>query len=321
MGGTTNFPLGFQNGITLRGAPIEIPVAGQIFWVDSTSTVVKGGVGSSNGNPGTYQKPFATLDFAIGQCVANRGDVIYLKPSHTETIGAAAAVDLDVAGVTVIGLGRGTDQARMDFTATAGTVEVNADNIAIVNVNFHANVPDIVIGLSILTLATDTLVKDCTFDVETTTTDEFLISANLGVGCDRTIFDGCSLDMGLGGAAAGIKLVGASAGVEIKNGTIKGDYSLANISGITTLSTEVLIDNNLLVQGGTGGLNAVAVIVLLTGTTGIVRDNYIVCDVATFALQTVADTCSFMRNQRTDDIAQANTSTDISASVTVSADA
>ena len=152
MGGTTNFPLGFQNGISLRGVPVEIPVAGQVFWVDSTSTVVKGGVGSSDGNPGTYQKPFATLDFAVGRCTANRGDVIYLKPGHTETIGAAAAVDLDVAGITVIGLGTGTLQARLDYTATAGTVEVNADNISIVNVNFHANVPAVVIGLSVLTL-------------------------------------------------------------------------------------------------------------------------------------------------------------------------
>jgi len=179
----------------------------------------------------------------------------------------------------------------------------------------------VTIGLSIVAGATDTLVSGCTFDVDATGTDEFLISINLGVGCQRTIIDDCMIDMGIGGAAAGVKLVGASAGVQIKNSTIKGTYSLANISGITTLSTEVLIENNLLVQGGTGALNAVAVIVLLTGTTGIISNNDIVCDVATFALQTVADTCSFMNNQRTDDIGQAKVSAVISASVTVSADA
>ena len=321
MGGTTNFPLGFQNGISLRGVPVEIPVPGQVFWVDSTSAVVKGSVGSSNGNPGTYQKPFATLDFAIGQCVASRGDVIYLKPGHTETIGAAAAVDLDVAGVTVIGLGTGTLQPRLDFTATAGTVEVNADNISIVNVNFHANVPAVVIGLSVLTLATDLLVMGCNFDVETTTTDEFVISVNVGVGCDRIIIEENIIDMGLGGAARGIAFVGATAGATIRDNRIVGDYSVANIGGDTTLSTEVYIEDNMLIQGGTGGLNAVAVIVMLTGTTGVVRNNDIVCDVATFALQTVADTMSFIRNQRTDDIGEAKTSVDISASVTVSADA
>lgn len=321
MGGTSNFPLGFQNGITLRGVPVDIPVPGQVFWVDSTSTVVKGGVGSSDGNTGTYQKPFATLDFAIGRCTANRGDVIYLKPGHTETIGAAAAVDLDVAGVTVIGLGTGTLQPRLDFTATGGTVEVNADNISIVNVNFHANVPAVVIGLSVLTLATDLLVKGCTFDVETTTTDEFVIAINVGVGCDRIIIEDNIIDMGLGGAARAIALVGATAGATIRGNRIVGDYSVANIGGDTTLSTEVYIEDNMLIQGGTGGLNAVAVIVMLTGTTGVVRNNDIVCDVATFALQTVADAMSFIRNQRTDDVGEAKTSVDISASVTVSADA
>jgi hypothetical protein len=316
----SNYPNGISN-LVLRGVPTEVPNPGKSFWVNSTTVLAEGGVGSSNGNKGTYQAPFATIDYAIGQCTAGRGDKIYVMPGHVETIGAAAAVDLDVDGVQIIGLGRGADQARFDFTATAGTVEVNADNCSIVNMNFHANVSAVVIGLSILTLATDTLVSGCSFDVETTTTDEFLISVNLGVGCDRTVIENCSMDMGLGGAAAGIKLVGASDHVQIIGNECQGDYSLAIISGITTLSTNVLIKDNLLLQGTTGGLNAVAVIVLLTATTGIIRDNYIVCDVATFALQTVADTCSFMNNQRTDDIAQAKTSTDISASVTVSADA
>ena len=119
----------------------------------------------------------------------------------------------------------------------------------------------------------------------------------------------------------GIKLVDASAGCTIRGNRIVGDYSLANIAGLTTLSTEVYIEGNMLIQGGTGGLNAVAVISMVAGTTGIVRNNDIVCDVATFALQTIANTMSFLGNQRTDDIDAAKTSTDISASVTVSADA
>ena len=31
-------------------------------------------------------RPFATVDFAIGQCTANQGDVIYVMPGYTETI-------------------------------------------------------------------------------------------------------------------------------------------------------------------------------------------------------------------------------------------
>jgi hypothetical protein len=317
----SNYPNGFANGLTLRGVPTEIPNAGKVFWVNNSTVLAEGGIGGSNGNKGTYQQPFETIDYAIGRCTAGRGDVIYVMPGHSETVSGAAGIDFDVDGVSVIGLGRGSDQPRIDFTATASTVEVNADNVTIANLNFHANISGVVIGLSVLAGATDLLVSGCSFDVETTTTDEFVIAVNLGVGCDRTVIENCTMDMGLGGAAAGVKLVGASDHVQIKDSSFQGDYSLAIISGITTLSTNVLIENNLLLQGTTGGLNAVAVIVLLTGTTGIIRDNYIVCDVATFALQTVADACSFLGNQRTDDVGQAKTSNDTSASVTVSTDA
>jgi len=317
----SNYPNGFKNGVTLRGVPIDVPNPGQVFWVNNSTVLAPGGVGGSNGNSGTYQQPFASIDYAIGRCKAGRGDVIYVMPGHVEAVGAAAAVDIDVDGVTIIGLGRGSDRARFDFTAATSTVVVDADNCSIVNMNFHANVTEVAIGLSILTLATDTLVKDCTFTVEATTTDEFLISVNLGVGCDRTVIDGCKFDMGLGGAAVAVKLVGASDHVDIINSQFQGDYSTAIINGITTLSTNVLIDNNLLLQGTTGNLNPIAVIVLLTNTTGIISNNLIVCDVATFALQTVADACSFLNNERTDDVGQAKTSAVISASVTVSADA
>jgi len=136
----TNFPLGFQNGISLRGVPVEIPIAGQVFWVDSTSTVVKGGVGSSNGNPGTYQKPFATLEFAKSRCTANRGDVIYLKPGHAETYSDATSLNMNVAGVSVIGLGTGSLMAAFTLdTANTATIPVSVDNVMFYNCEFIAN--------------------------------------------------------------------------------------------------------------------------------------------------------------------------------------
>lgn len=316
----SNYPNGISN-LVLRGVPTELPHPGNVYWVNSTTVLPDKGIGGSDGNNGSYLQPYATIDKAVGSCKANRGDIIYVMPGHVEPITGAASLDLDVAGISVIGLGRGAKQCRLDFTATGSTVEVNADNISIVNMNFHANIPAVVIGLSILTLATDTLVKGCSFDVETTTTDEFVIAINLGVGCSRTIIEDCIMDQGLGGAAHAIKLVGATAGCTIQNNRIVGDYSVANIGGITTLSTEVYIEDNMLMQGGSGGLNAQPVIEMLTGTTGIVRNNDIVCDVATFALQTIADAMSFLNNQRTDDIGEAKVSTTIATSVTVSGDA
>lgn len=320
----SNFPNGFMNGVTIRDVPVEIPHPGKVFWVNGSTTsshLAPLGLGGSNGNPGTYTKPFATIDYAVGKCSAGRGDVIYVMPNHVETIGAAAALDLDVNGVTVIGLGRGASQPRLDFTATAGTVEINADNVAIHNINFHANVSGVVIGLSVLAGATDSVVSGCKFDVETTTTDEFLIAINYGVGCDRFVVEDCDMDMGLGGAATGIKLVGATTGGNIRRNRIVGDYSQANIAGITTLSTEIYIEDNLLVQGGGGALGTVEVIEMLTGTTGVVRRNTIFSDVATHLLMAVADTMLFSDNDRSDDSGHAATTAKTSASVVASADA
>jgi len=307
MAGKSNYPGGFSGGVTIRGVPIDVPNPGEVFFVNSTTVIAKGGVGSSDGNPGTYQKPFATVDFAIGKCTADRGDIIYVMPGHVEEITGAGTVDCDVAGVSIIGLGRGSKQCRFDFTATASTVLIDADNVSIVNMNFHANVPNVVIGLSVVTLATDSLVQDCKFDVETTTTDEFDISINYGVGCDGLVAQNNVIDMGLGGAATGIKLVGATAGADIRNNRITGDYSLACVGGLTTLSTELYIEDNVLTNGGSGAVGTVAVLNLVTASTGMFRGNTVSCNVATGVLQMVSTGLFFSDNWQGEDAGSQNT--------------
>lgn len=303
----SNYPNGFNDGLLLKGVPVNLPHPGKVYWVGNNAALLTGEKGASDGlsNDGSYLKPFASIDYAIGKCAADRGDVIYVRPGHVETIDAASAVDLDVAGVTVIGLGRGAKQARFDFTDTAGTVVVDADNVSIVNMNFHANVSGVAIGLSVLAGATDLLLSGCKFDVEATATDEFLISVNFGVGCDGFVVEDCIMDMGLGGAATGIKLVGATAGGNIRKCRIVGDYSQACIAGITTLSTEIYIEDNFLSNGTSGNIGAVEVVEMLTGTTGIIRRNHSLCNVATIAAHYVADTMAFFENYATEDVGQA----------------
>jgi len=320
----SNYPNGI-NGLLLRGVPTIIPHPGQSFWVSNADVLLNNGnsvVGVDQAGGGEYQRPFRTIDFAIGQCTANRGDVIYVMPGHVETITASGGLNLDVAGITIIGLGRGTLQPRIDYTATSSSVQINSSNVSICNVNFHANVTSVTLGVDIVASSSDTLIKGCYFDVETTATDEFSIVIDIKTGCNRTIVEDNIIDMGLGGSNTGVRLsAGISTGVVIKNNRIVGDYSAGCIATTFSGITELYIEDNLLMQGGTGNLNAVAVINNNANTTGVVRNNDIVCDVATFALQTVANGMTFIGNQRTDDIGAAKTSNDTSASVTVSTDA
>jgi hypothetical protein len=87
----------------------------------------------SNGNSGTDPlQPFATVDYAVSQCTANKGDVVIVMPGHTET---TTAVGLDVIGVTVIGLGFGRNRPALTATTDAtDLVNVSAANCSLQNI-------------------------------------------------------------------------------------------------------------------------------------------------------------------------------------------
>lgn len=100
---------------------------GNNFYVDGGTG--KGGV--DGGGAGTFENPFATVDFAIGQCTATNGDVIWVKPGHTET---TTAIALDVAGVSIVGLGVGGAKPTLTATTAAtDLINVSADNCWIEN--------------------------------------------------------------------------------------------------------------------------------------------------------------------------------------------
>jgi len=120
---------------------------GDVFFVGNADILLNknqsvAGVDQAGG--GTFQRPFRTLDFAIGQCTAGRGDVIFIKPGHAETYSTATATSddltLDIADVAIIGLGRGTSQPTFTLdTTNTTTIAVKAANISIINCGFVAN--------------------------------------------------------------------------------------------------------------------------------------------------------------------------------------
>lgn len=136
----SDFPAGFLNGVTMRGVPIVQSHPGQVFWVYNGTGLLPGQRGGSDGNKGTFNSPFASLNHAITQCVANRGDIIVIKPGHTETVSSATALNFNVAGVAIIGLGTGTNRPKFTLdTANTATIPVSAANISIQNCQFFAN--------------------------------------------------------------------------------------------------------------------------------------------------------------------------------------
>lgn len=159
----TNYPSGFADGISLRGIPIAQTHPGRAFWVGNGATILPGNVGGSDGNTGTYQRPFATLEYAFSKCAANVGDVIFIKPGHAESITSATALNFDTAGVAVIGLGQGSNRPTFTFTtANTATIPVTANNMAVSNVRFVGNFLSIASAFTVAAAA-DFTIENCYF--------------------------------------------------------------------------------------------------------------------------------------------------------------
>ena len=125
----TNYTSGFPYGVSLHGVPMLNAHHGNVWWVNS-ATGANGG-----GNDGTRERPFATLDYAIGRCTANNGDIILLAPNHAETVTGIGGITADVAGISIIGLGNYNQRPRflMDG-ATTVTFAVSAADVSISNI-------------------------------------------------------------------------------------------------------------------------------------------------------------------------------------------
>ena len=133
----SSYPAGFQNGLLVQGMPVLNQYNGKVFWVDSNN--------GADGNPGTYNRPFATINRAFSLVSSGRGDIVMVKPGHAETISNATTLLANVLGVAVIGLGMGTSRPTLTFdTATTASIPVSAANIVFQNFVLKANYAAIV---------------------------------------------------------------------------------------------------------------------------------------------------------------------------------
>lgn len=192
---SSNYPGGFAGGLLVRGMPIDIPHPGEVFWVNNSGVLAKGGTGATNGKKGTYREPFLTIDYAISRCTAGRGDVIYAMPGHSETCGSAAAVDFDVAGVTLIGLGYGGNQAQIRLTAAAAHIEIAAANVTWINMRITAAFSDVAQAIDIVAAGDDFTSFGCTYDEEATNENFIIVfgvtdGANGGTFINNAYFGG-----------------------------------------------------------------------------------------------------------------------------------
>ncbi len=262
----------------------------QVLFVDSGHVNASDADDTEHGH--SFEKPLATIDYAISLCTGGERSVILVAPGHNEGLDAST-IDFDVSDITVIGIGEGSNRPTIDFDSTDALVSIGANNTHLINLRFLPSIDDIVIGVDVETGITGTILEKCEWAEMEDTGDEFILGLDIKSGCTDTKVTNCLFrtEVTADAATHAIKLTGASDNVIIEKSRFIGNWSVAAIGGDTTLSTDVLIDDvTIKTQNGIAG------IVMLTGTTGILRNACIESTGLAVDSMIVADAMSWFNN-------------------------
>ena len=237
---------------------------GKIFYVDSGVT--------TEGNGTTWATAKQTIDAAIGLCTASRGDIILVAQGHAESVAGAAGCVLDIAGVTIIGIGNGALIPTITLgTATAATISVTAANCRISGIKIISDLADVAAGITAAAGADGLVVDNCILS-DGGAAKELVIGISLAAGCDNCrIVNNTFYTADGGGCASAIKFVGGSDDTKIIGNMIFGDYSAAALDLATAASTRILVMDNLIRNADTTASFAID---CHASTTGWLARNY-----------------------------------------------
>src|SRR3990167_5732659 len=132
----TAFPNGISSfGVPIMGSGATLPATtGTYYFVHS-------GTGAAGNDGKSSTTPLATIDQAVNKCTADKNDVVVVMPGHAESIAAAAGIDADIAGISIVGLGNGENRPVVTFTTAAGAdLDVDAANITISGIVFKNDI-------------------------------------------------------------------------------------------------------------------------------------------------------------------------------------
>lgn len=263
----TNFP----NGLSSFGFPLigsgPVLTTGHVWFVNSVTGTDASGRGTDP------SRPFASIDFAVGQCTASAGDVIFAMPGHVETISAAGGLTMDVAGVSVVGLGNGTNRPYLNLgTVVGATVTVSAANITFENIVMDMATALDAIAVGFTVTGAYFTIRGCKI-IQANASGQGLVAISLGSGADNAQILYTEIDSTNAGATSAIASAAAVSGLTIQWCNIYGNFSTGTIvSASTNHITNMFLDRNRFSnQNGT----AKAIWALTTSSTGIISNNVV----------------------------------------------
>lgn len=273
----THFPYGASS----FGFPLVGKTTGRVFFVDSTNN--NKGDDLNHGNSPSV--PFSTIAYAVAQANAgaNRGDVVYVLPGHTETITSLGAITLSVAGVKVVGLGEGRDRPKVTLSSsTDASIVVSAANCRIENIVVDmTGIDSIGQGGSgaggIRVQEADFSLVGCELIIATAS-NQVKNAIGLSTSANRcAILHNLIAGSATAGPNSAIELYGAGLltveGLEIGWNRIVGDFAVAGISlSMTDTLLNAYIHDNIITATGTAQA-CLSLNVSGAGTSGVVANN------------------------------------------------
>lgn len=246
---------------------------GKVFFVGDSGTVDLSRIKNLFGvDPDGELRYFDDLEECLssGALVADRGDVILLAPGHNETVTVAAGIDIDVAGITIIGLGTGSLRPTFTFsTATTADIDIDAANVTIENCIFDCTGIDAVAG-AIDVNAADFTIRKCFFRTAITAAQCTYAIVTDATSHRLTVEDCQFIGSANSGTSACINLAGADEHIFRRNYCI-GNYSatLGAING-SAVSTSMLIEGNFIYNRTAASTAAMS---FNSSSTGFVANN------------------------------------------------
>ena len=206
---------------------------GNRYYVDDSGT-------DSVGRGQNPDNPVKTIDFAVGLCAAGKGDIIYPMPGHAEDISTATSLVLDVAGVSIIGLGEGALRPRLTFTAAASTISITAANCRMQNIWLRSNFTNgVTIGVTLGAAADGCVLRNIVME-EATNAKEFLIAISVAAGCNDVLIEDFQFHGIFGGGDVScIDWVGASNRSVLRRAWMHGDWAASVVDGLAAASVGI----------------------------------------------------------------------------------
>lgn len=226
--GLTHFPNGVASyGMPTMGMPADKLTLGDVYFVDASHAKAKDAVGWGK----SADRPFATIDYAIGRCTAGKGDLILVAARHAESV---TAITLDVADVWVCGLGHGAARPQITGTGATNIFAVSGVGCRLSNMVLILGVATIAHGVNVT--GNDAIIEGIETRKHDTSQFTNLITVT---DAERVIIRDCTLralDSGAG-STSGLNIDGSD-DLEISNVIVYGNFGEHALDNTTAASVD-----------------------------------------------------------------------------------